>query len=135
MSILDPKYDINILFTDLVNVYKQYWNCSFFNLNILSTQQLETHMVNGTFEPVFQELLAAYYEETCTRCDNMATIMYKAITPYLKHDPNTMRPRHIYTYSMNHAGWYMGETAYNFVIWDDYQREHVFEVTFSFKNV
>lgn len=104
-----------------------------FNLDKLSGTQLETHMVDGTFETVWGELLAAYYDETHTRFDKIAFVLYNALSPYLKQDLNTRRPRHIYIPSATEIGSFANEMAFSFTIWDDYQREYVFEMAFAFK--
>lgn len=137
MSLLDTKYDIELYFSDLVNVIKHDWNTSFFDLKALSIIQLETGMVDGTFEGVYHELLAAYYDESSTRYENMANILFKAISKYLKQDKGSKRPRHIYMPGIALIGGYGNISTYPtyaFTIWDDYQREYAFEMKFSFKN-
>ena len=133
MGILDSKYDVNIHFSDLVEVISHTWNPTFFELQKLSPVQLESHMVDGTFENVWPEFLATYYEEVYTRDENMAQILFWAISPFLKHDLNTKRPRHIYIPSIVMSGWRGNTEAYSFTIWDDYQREYVFEMKFLLK--
>ena len=133
MGILDSKYDVNIHFSDLVEVTSHTWNPVFFEIQKLSPVQLETHMVDGTFEKVWPEFLVTYYEEVYTRDENMAQILFRAISPFLKYDLNTKRPRHIYMPSIVMSGWYKGMESYSFTIWDDYQREYVFEMKFLFK--
>lgn len=131
MSILDPSYNCDLHFSDLAFVYSRCWNEAFFELSKLSKIQLESQAIDGTFEGIWDELLAEFASETHTRFDNMANILYKAIAPYLKQDPvHGTRPVHIYMpdcFERND-----GDLVFR--IWDDLQRECVFEMRFSIKN-
>ena len=50
MGILNSKYDVNIHFSDLVDIESHSWNDSFFDQSKLSPIQIESRMVDGTFE-------------------------------------------------------------------------------------
>ena len=135
MGILSPTYDAELHFSDLVDVISHNWNPTMFDLNKLSDLQLETHMINGTFEKVWPKILMAYYEETHTRPENIAYTIFYAIAPYLKQDTDTKRPRHIYIPNISPTTQFGNTSTFLFTIWDDYQREYAFEMLFSFKNV
>lgn len=133
MGILSPTYDADLHFSDLVEVISHSWNPTMFNLDKLSATQLESHMVDGTFEPYWYELLAAYYDETMTRLDNMSLVLYGVLSKYLKHDENSKRPRHIYMPNVSQPHRFANSSSFLFTVWDDYQREYVFEMSFTFK--
>lgn len=133
MSILSPTYNADLHFSDIVEIHDHKWNCAFFEIDQLSPEQLKTGMVDGTFEDCWPKLLAEYYSETHTRTENIGNILYCAITKYLKQDPG-QRPRHIYMPSISQSGKYDGRPVWLFNIWDEIQREYVFEMKFMFKN-
>lgn len=133
MGILSPTYNYDLHFSDLVEVRQHKWNCAFFEVNALSRTQLESGMVDGTFEQSWSSILAEYYSETHTRIENICHIMYEAISKYLKHDIGK-RPRNIYMPSLTPHPIPGSPTVYMFNIWDDIQREWVFELSFVFKN-
>lgn len=134
MSILSPTYNGDLHFSDLVEVRYNKWNCAFFELTKLSRTQLKTGMADGTFEDYWNEIFAERYSETHTRTENVAHTMYKAISKYLKHDPAGERPRHIYMPSISLERDAESRTVWMFNIWDDINREWVFELSFVFKN-
>lgn len=131
MGILDSKYNAELYFSDLVEVVAHNWNPAFFELQKLSPMQLESHMVNGTFEGVWPEVLTAFHEGA--HKDHIANIMYRAISPYLKQDVDIKQPTNIYMTTLTEIGPRCGDEVYSFSIWECCRRESVFEVKFSGK--
>lgn len=133
MSILSPKYDVELHFSDLVEVVGGSWNAAYFSILSLSDIQAKSGLIDGTFEKVWPEILAAHYSnEVLTMKDTICTIMFNAISPFLKKSAPG-RPTHIYIPDVKEYG-ARNQIFLNFTIWDEIQRELIFDIKFRFKD-
>lgn len=76
----------------MVHVIRHQWNPCAFEIPNLSGRQLSSGMVDGTFEGIYNDIKELKIDFSANLLSNLKqeqelnTIMYRAIHPYLKND-------------------------------------------------
>lgn len=103
----------------IFRVLKSSWNDSFFYIDKLSPLQLQTQMVDGTFEEAYPRLLCFATDETFTWLENMSNLLFEALAPFMKGGPlHRYTPGTQFSFLPS-----IKKYMYAFTVWDDYQRE------------
>lgn len=133
MSILSNIPDLT--FRDLFDAEVSIFNAHYFEIEKITTGQASSAMLS-TFDNVAGELCEIYREFKADHPDSappgplFSTPLWTAIRPYLKGGEH-FDPVHLYVVHCVPAS-KIEPIRYTFSIWDDHQREEVFNMKFSF---